>query len=120
MPSHVASPPRPVVLILSQSDQIGTQLGSLLSPQADVVIFGYHDDAVAAVTHRRYDAAIIPLDLPGVDGEWVARLMTQRDPQLCCIRQAHSFGVDAESLLSSVERAIAVTQQRRGLTPVKA
>ena len=105
----------PTVLILGQSDEISAQICSGLAGLADVVVLAYHEDMVRAVENQPYDAAIIPLDIPGLDGEWLARVLVQKDPALCCIRQKHSHGVNSASLRSTVERAIDATRQRRNL-----
>ncbi|OOG59770.1 hybrid sensor histidine kinase/response regulator [Rhodanobacter sp. C03] len=69
-------------LLLVEDDTIvAAVIGGLLAQQGHVVVHVIHGlAALAELAQARFDAVLLDLDLPGVDGFQIARLIRQREP----------------------------------------
>jgi signal transduction histidine kinase/CheY-like chemotaxis protein len=82
LPSAVAVEGRNYRLLLVEDDTIvAAVIGGLLERQGHAVVHVINGlAALAELAHASFDAVLLDLDLPGVDGFQIARLIRQREP----------------------------------------
>jgi PAS domain S-box-containing protein len=102
---------RPSILLVEDDRRLCDSLASLLRVVDYEVLSVYSGaEAVAAVETREFDAAVIDMDLPDVDGVEVLRAIRGADPELGVLLMAGAASLEraAESLDLGADAFIAI------------
>ncbi len=110
-PRAPAAAGRPSILLVEDDRRLCNSLASLLRV-VDYEVLGVYSgaEALAAVETREFDAAVIDVDLPDVDGVEVLRAVRSADPELgvLTIARAASLERAARSLELGADAFVAI------------